>query len=255
MGFCNDIWDEQDLSFYAKGVYCLLGKFTDKDGKCWPSLRKLEKASGLSRPTLIKAVKELREKNCLHIQKDKTRYGDYDFNKYYLPNLKQGVVKEIDHGGKGRLPGVVNDVDLNYTNITNPINSIYTHWNSKEIINHRTLTKKMEGHINARLENYSPEEIREAIDNYATVLHGEEYFWSYKWGLSEFLTRENGLDKFTTTSDPLNNYRKKGVPANNPSPELQERQLTDDEIMMEKLIKEMEANGHSIFNPTPGPGG
>lgn len=88
------------------------------------------------------------------------------------------------------------------------IYTVFAHWNEKEIIIHRELTDKLKGHINARLENYTLEEILAAIDNYATVLKGDEYFFNYKWSLEEFLTRGNGLIKFLSASDPLANYLK-----------------------------------------------
>jgi len=99
---------------------------------------------------------------------------------------------------------------LNKTKLKDNIYSVFAHWNSKGIITHKSLSDKMKGHINARLEKFTPEEIMEAIDNYAMVLHGEEYFWSYKWGLGEFLTRENGFEKFLSVNKPLVNYLKKG---------------------------------------------
>lgn len=35
---------------------------------------------------------------------------------------------------------------------------------------------------------YTPEQIIAAIDNYATVLLGQEYWWTYVWTLPDFLT-------------------------------------------------------------------
>jgi len=55
------------------------------------------------------------------------------------------------------------------------------------------------------------EEILEAIDNYDIILKDNiQYYWSYKWGLSDFLVR--GLDKFKTESDPFSNYANKSKP-------------------------------------------
>ena len=42
---------------------------------------------------------------------------------------------------------------------------------------------------------YSVEDICGAIDNYATVLLGAEFYWSYPWALAEFLTRADGRGK------------------------------------------------------------
>ena len=92
------------------------------------------------------------------------------------------------------------------------IYSIFEHWNSKKIIIHKELTQAIRGHINAKLEHYTPEEIMQAIDNYATVVNGEEYFWTYKWPLGTFLTRANGFVNFLTVNNPLGNFKKKGNP-------------------------------------------
>ncbi|MCK9325565.1 MAG: hypothetical protein M0P69_08695 [Bacteroidales bacterium] len=122
-------------------------------------------------------------------------------------------------GDSGKVPEIPEDSRLIEPNRTELyIYSVFDHWNSKGIILHREMSKKLQGHINARLENYSVEEIMAAIDNYDTVLKGEEYFFSYKWSLEEFLTRGNGLIKFLPESDPLTNYLKnKDSPAPPPS--------------------------------------
>lgn len=86
------------------------------------------------------------------------------------------------------------------------IYSVFDHWNTKNIIKHKKLTDKLASHINARLKDgYTADEIIGAIDNYATVLHGEDYFWTYKWTLEQFLTR--GLDRFRSENKPLDNFR------------------------------------------------
>lgn len=97
-------------------------------------------------------------------------------------------------------------------NLKKDIYIVFSHWNSKKIITHRTLTQKLSGHINARLEEgFLVEEILSAIDNYEIILRDNDlYFWSYKWGLGDFLVR--GLDKFKTESDPFTNYAKKYGP-------------------------------------------
>lgn len=84
---------------------------------------------------------------------------------------------------------------------------IFSHWNSKKIIQHRTLTDKLSSHINARLkEGYEVSDIIAAIDNYCEVLNNDLYYWTYKWGLTDFLLR--GFDKFKTESEPFKNFLK-----------------------------------------------
>ena len=71
--------------------------------------------------------------------------------------------------------------------------SLFDRWNSLNIIRHRDI-QKFQSNLNAALKNYSAEEITQAMENYAKVYFGEEYFYSYKWRLRDFLQR--GLDRF-----------------------------------------------------------
>jgi len=89
---------------------------------------------------------------------------------------------------------------------TTPQKRIFQRWNSKGIIQHRKLTDKIKRAINGALQDYSEEEICQAIDNYAVILADDRYYWSYKWGLKEFLQR--GLDKFLDFDVAAQNYRK-----------------------------------------------
>ena len=92
------------------------------------------------------------------------------------------------------------------TDTTTPQELIFRHWNSKNIIQHRKLTDKIKRAINGALKDYSEEEICQAIDNYAVILADDRYYWSYKWGLKEFLQR--GLDKFLDFDVAAQNYIK-----------------------------------------------
>ena len=95
----------------------------------------------------------------------------------------------------------------NRTNIAGtPQERIFQRWNSKGIIQHRKLTDKIKRAINGALQDYTEEEICQAIDNYAVILADDRYYWSYKWGLKEFLQR--GLDKFLDFDVAAQNYRK-----------------------------------------------
>ena len=72
---------------------------------------------------------------------------------------------------------------------SNIYSDIFNFWNEKEIIVHRSLTTKIEKAIDKALKEYTVEEIKQAIDNYNTVIKDNEYFFDYKWTLIEFLTR------------------------------------------------------------------
>jgi len=87
------------------------------------------------------------------------------------------------------------------------IYSIFSFWNEQQIIVHRETKTSLAECINARLEKYKVDEIKEAIKNYKTILFSNDYYWTHKWTLKQFLQR--GLDLFSTSNNPFDNYRKK----------------------------------------------
>jgi hypothetical protein len=84
MPYWLEIFDQENLDFFAKGIYALLGKYADDGGKCWPSISTLCRKSGLSRSTIKRAIKNLVEAGCLEIMRRKTSAGDSDSNIYLL---------------------------------------------------------------------------------------------------------------------------------------------------------------------------
>jgi len=84
-------------------------------------------------------------------------------------------------------------------------NNIYSHWNSKKIIVHKSLTKDMEKVIEKALKKYSDNEIVQAIDTYSEILESDFYF-NYKWSLVDFLNRKNGISTFMEEGSNKANY-------------------------------------------------
>lgn len=76
------------------------------------------------------------------------------------------------------------------------ITRIYDCWvGTPGLVQHKQLTDKLGGAINARYtDGYTPEELEQAISNYALIKNSEDYFFNYSWTLDEFLQR--GLGKF-----------------------------------------------------------
>ncbi|MEC1155514.1 DUF4373 domain-containing protein [Cytobacillus horneckiae] len=79
---------------------------------------------------------------------------------------------------------------------------VFDYWISKKIINHKTLTDKTKSHIQARLKEYTLDEVQKAIDNYAKVLFDNQYYWTHKWTLQDFM-KPNNLIRFLDESEPL----------------------------------------------------
>ena len=89
---------------------------------------------------------------------------------------------------------------------------IFNHWNSKGIIKHREI-ERFKSHINARLKNYSQQEIIEAIDNYSQILKSPDYYWSHKFELDKFM-RPSNIDRFLSENNPFDNFKAKGYQTN-----------------------------------------
>lgn len=90
---------------------------------------------------------------------------------------------------------------------------IFNHWNAMHVKVHQKLTDAMKRKINTVMKDYPEQQVIDAISVYAEILHSDEYWWDYKWGLEEFLQR--GLKKFDDPVIARNNYR---IPTNGDSP-------------------------------------
>jgi len=120
----------------------------------------------------------------------------------------------------------------NKTHIQDPnIYTVFDFWNDQEIITHRE-PKKFKSCINARLQNYSVEELCQAIKNYGDILKSKDHFFTYHWTLEEFLSRKNALDKFLDRETAFENFRGNGspkTPFEPPKEETEEERLLREE--------------------------
>lgn len=101
--------------------------------------------------------------------------------------------------------------ESSFNNLNNNYKLFLKNWNEQKIIVHKKITSRRKKAIDKVLKNddYSPEEIFKAFQNYGTVLRSPLYFWDYVWSLEDFLQR--GLHRFVDEVDPLNNLKvKKG---------------------------------------------
>ena len=88
---------------------------------------------------------------------------------------------------------------------------------------HTKLSKEKVQAINSALKDYPIDDIVGAVDNFAVVLLGRQYFWSYPLTLNEFLSRRRGLHKgaehqwwqFLPDNFDAQRYRRRG-----PEPEV-----------------------------------
>jgi phage replication O-like protein O len=224
---------EQTAKFHLNGtqysIILIIWRFTYGFSRCEHelSINFIAKATEKSTTAIKKELKLLIDRNIVLVAKKYTNadsrvlkfnknYDTWEGNNQSPPkvgnNCSPGEQPIPSEGNKKTPPEGNKKTPKKETIKDNSKESIYIvfrHWNLKKIITHKKLTDTILGHINARLEEgYLVEEIIEAIDNYETILKDNvKYFWSYKWGISDFLTR--GLDKFKTESDPFKNYANK----------------------------------------------
>src|SRR5690625_401301 len=88
------------------------------------------------------------------------------------------------------------------------IRKLYEHYLSKDIISHRRLTDAMRRAARARLRDFTFEELKKGIDNYAKVLHSENHWFTHKYPFAD-LMREKDITRFLDEADPLNNFLKR----------------------------------------------
>lgn len=84
---------------------------------------------------------------------------------------------------------------------------IIEYWNSKKIQVHsdKTIEMKFKKKHADLIEAYEKDTVKKAIDNYAAILKGKDYFYSYKYSLWEFLTRK--IDQFIDSAEPFSKYK------------------------------------------------
>jgi len=144
------------------------------------------------------------------------------------------------------------------------VQKVFDHWNQyagqavekpgqggvKRVVwkSHRKLSQEKVRAIRQALKDFSAEELRGAITNYAAVLLGREYFWSYPWTLNEFLTRgrerhkqaERQFWQFLPDNFDETRYRRQGakVPWNDPTEEEADEILDKCSMTAEQINKE-----------------
>jgi len=133
----------------------------------------------------------------------------------------EGVYQRRSNSAKPERPVIVNNNEVNVNrntqtkqNKTKLNKTIYTslfdHWNQSNIITHKKLTIDMKKAIDSVLANYSEDEVKQAISNYAEIVNGAQYYFDHKWTLVEFTKREHGnnIERFLDLEIAKANFRK-----------------------------------------------
>jgi len=100
---------------------------------------------------------------------------------------------------------------LNYIKVNNNIYILlFDHWNTLGIIIHSKLTSSIKSAVDSVIKDYSQDEIKQSMNNYAEIVKGKEYYFSYRWTLTEFLSRGKGnnIERFLDLERAKVNFKK-----------------------------------------------
>jgi len=85
------------------------------------------------------------------------------------------------------------------------VRDLFDHYVSKNIIKHNKITNPIRSAINARLRDYSYEQLIQVIDNYAEVYFSKNHWFTHKYPLAD-LMRDKDVRKFIDEAEPLSNF-------------------------------------------------
>ena len=107
--YSNKAIFDLDFSLHAKIVYLFLCRCSDEDGKSFPSYSKIAEKCDISKPTAMKAIRELENSDILVKEKRENINGDQTSNLYTIKDKPQSStfttpVNHVYHPSKGGLP-------------------------------------------------------------------------------------------------------------------------------------------------------
>ena len=175
-----------------------------KQYQCYFSYSILESLFKISRSKLHKLVRELEKEGVftwVYKSKAKNKPSIIKYELYYKTangsaNGSSNASALDNTGLEDKSRTVHRTVERTLSNtISNTKSNIYSDifnfWNDKGIKKHRSLSISIKQSIDKALKEFTVEEIKQAISNYATILHDETYYFSYIWGLDEFLVKKD----------------------------------------------------------------
>lgn len=201
----NELFRRQDVSARAKGLYAYIMTLPD-DWKLYKS--ELPKHFKEGRDAINTAFSELEE---LGYIKKKPNRGKDGRVRGWQYTIYESIKTDQLNNRKTVSPYTVNPPLLN-TDSKLSTKDIYTalleKWNSLELIKHRTETVRhswKKRHTDM-VKLYGWETTIKAMENYATIVKGNSYYFTFKWSLWEFIAR--GLEKFVDEAEPFSNFAK-----------------------------------------------
>ncbi|WP_238902695.1 helix-turn-helix domain-containing protein [Clostridium sp. YIM B02506] len=258
----NDLFDDEFLCGQEKLLLVVLIRYWNNEkGYAYPNYETLMRKTDMSKATLRKHLMNLEKKNYIEIIKHRSKTienNTYKIKKYLclenelcindeklIAKSNQGTKTKLSQGLKTKplLVQKLNTTSTIYTNTNNIYMSVFDYWNEKNIKRHRVLNNDIKKAIDKALkikvedEFIKEADIKSAIDNYKEVLDSD-YFFNYKWGLAEFLTRKqkdssaNQLVLFLDNGATYENYKRQ---CKKPQDKPQEQAIYKTKVNNEKV--------------------
>src|SRR5699024_9666601 len=215
----SEIWLSTKLTLQEKVFLAEIDSLDNESG-CYASNGYFSKFFGLSKNRCSEIIKSIESKGLIKIdyvrEKGKSNIEKRVIKVVDKPNRgireTEGAIRNVEQGYSGKLEEnntSINNTSNNTSNKDIHVREIFDHYLSKNIVQHRKLTNAMRTAINARLRDYSLDDLKKAIDNYDQVIKSDDYWFTHKYPLID-LMREKDITRFLDEADPLNNFRKKG---------------------------------------------
>lgn len=108
----NSLIDRDDLNPYEKLLYMTLARYCDNNGKCFPAIETLMKATGInSKATIVKYLKNLEKKELIFVVRCSGKS-----NTYYLKNVEKKEDNQFN-SNTSSLNEPVHEVNSKETNL------------------------------------------------------------------------------------------------------------------------------------------
>lgn len=181
----NSLIDRDDLNPYEKLLYMTLARYCDNDGKCFPAIETLMKATGINgKATIVKYLKNLEKKELIFVIRNSGKS-----NIYYLKNAEK---KEDNQFNSNTSLATEPVQEMNHTSSPDELLPVHE-VNSKEtnLKRHNKKTNK---------EKYKKEKTKNEVQDFITNLEADE---EYKELLFKYVEYRKSIKKPIKTIVPI----------------------------------------------------
>ena len=181
----NSLIDRDDLNPYEKLLYMTLARYCNNDGKCFPAIETLMKATGINgKATIVKYLKNLEKKELIFVIRNSGKS-----NIYYLKNAEK---KEDDQFNSNTSSATEPVQEMNYTSSPDELLPVHE-VNSKET-NLKIHNKK------TNKEKNKKEKTKNEVQDFITNLEANK---DYKELLFKYVEYRKSIKKPIKTIIPI----------------------------------------------------